>query len=356
MPNFRRALRADAILGLEQLTSSQEDNWWKELLRRWTPSGCGEGLRLAVRYNTLDFYFRGHCVAHVGFPLGKHGRPASPQMSCHVRYVFEERISGQQQASYDAKEGMWRHKEFAQARSLDEILKYIEDCKRVSIGMGTRPKISEKTGVDAIVANNKNVIDLEMALPAWKHKKSALRMDIVSLERVENQIQVAFWEAKTFDDARLRSRSETKKPEVIVQLLGDDERKGGDGRKGYVDYLNYGDHEVSVRDGYAQTCSILKQLHNMKIGVTSRGNVTSSLHPLVVEVAQLAGLPEGTISKHLVVKRQPGLVVYSDERKMIKEDIYWPKHECAIKKAGINLLIEQTPEEIILPDRAGAMR
>ena len=75
--------------------------------------------------------------------------------------------------------------------------------------------------MDAIVGNSKNVIDLEMALPAWGDQESALRMDLVSLEQAGNKIQIAFWEAKTFDDGRLRSKA--GKPEVIGQLLGGDD-------------------------------------------------------------------------------------------------------------------------------------
>jgi hypothetical protein len=165
----------------------------------------------------------------------------------------------------------------------------------------------------------------------------------VSLERTKNEIQVAFWEAKTFDDSRLRSET---KPEVIGQLLG------GDGRPGYVSYLEYGDHEAHVRDGYVQTCAILSRLHDMKSRIIPGGYIASALHPLVLEVAQLASLAEGAIAKRLVVKRQPGLVIYSNGHRTIEKDIYWPRHEQAIKNAGIKVLIEQTSCGIILPDRA----
>jgi hypothetical protein len=117
--------------------------------------------------------------------------------------------------------------------------------------------------VDAIVGNNKNVIDLEMALPAWEKSDIALRMDLMALEQTEGDIQVAFWEAKTFGDARLRSET---RPEVIDQLLGNG--KGS----GYVGYLNFGDHKADIRDAYVRTCSILTQLHDMGRAVASAGN------------------------------------------------------------------------------------
>jgi hypothetical protein len=180
-----------------------------------------------------------------------------------------------------------------------------------------------------------------MALPAWELNASALRMDLVSLEQTANAIQVAFWETKTFDDTRLRSQT---KAEVIGQLLGEDQRPG------YVGYLNHGGHAVNIRDGYVQTCSVLKQLHDMKNVVKSGGSLSSSLHPLVLEVARLACLPEGPSVRPLVVKRQPGLVIYSDGGRLIKEDNSWPRHEYAIKAAGIKVLIEQASKDIILPE------
>jgi hypothetical protein len=349
LTKFKRALRAEALLGLEKLTSSRGDNWWKELLRHWTPSGGGDGLRLAVRFNTLDFYFKGHCVAHIGFAPGKRGEPASPHMKCHVRYIFGDKIPGQQQASFDAEEGVWSYGQLTQMRSLNEILNYIRMWKGETTPTGKRRKASEKAGVDAIVGNNKNVIDLEMALPAWKDSQSplrmdsALRMDIVSLERTENGIQIAFWEAKTFDDSRLRSEAT---PEVIDQLLGKV------GRPGYVDYLRVNDHEVNIRDAYIRTCFILNKLHHMKGAVTCGGAVTSSLHTLVLEVAQLANLPEGEIAERLSVRPQPGLVIYSDGGRVINEDKSWFGHEYAIKAAGIEVLIEQESKSIVLPECA----
>ncbi len=76
MRDFKRELCDEAWRSLERLADLPDDNWWKELLRRWTPSGHGEGLRLAVRFNTLDFYHKGHCVAHISFGSCKKGEAA----------------------------------------------------------------------------------------------------------------------------------------------------------------------------------------------------------------------------------------------------------------------------------------
>src|SRR4051794_7389153 len=103
---FRRGLRQEAVLCLENLTNAQGDNWWKDLLRLWTPSGCGDGLRLAVRFNTLDFYYKGSCVAHISFSPGKRNVPASARVICHVQFIFEGTIPGQKQALFDPERGL----------------------------------------------------------------------------------------------------------------------------------------------------------------------------------------------------------------------------------------------------------
>lgn len=337
MGKFRRGLRQEAILCLEDLTNAQGDNWWKDLLRLWTPSGCGDGLRLAVRFNTLDFYYKGSCVAHISFSPGKRDVPAPARVECHVRFIFGDKISGQKKALFYPKEGLWKSDELTAARTFGEVVDYIR-CRQKSSKTEKQRKTLEKPGVDVIVANSGNVIDLEMGLPAWERKEPALRMDLVSLERDGDRIQIAFWEAKTFDDGRLRS--EKGVPEVIRQLLGKESGQGG-----YVDYVKHA--EADIRNAYAQTCAILDRLHKMKCAVASGNSAPTSLHPLITEVARLA---REEIPNRLVVRGQPGLVIYSDrEDKVIKNDTRWPPHRKAILGAGIVILEEQNSKDITLP-------
>jgi hypothetical protein len=340
---FRRGLRQEAVLCLETLTNAQGDNWWKDLLRLWTPSGCGDGLRLAVRFNTLDFYYKGSCVAHISFSPGKRNVPASARVICHVQFIFEGKIPGKDQALFDPQQELWKCNELAKGRKFEEIIDYIRRWQDKSTQTGKRRKSSEKPGVDAIVGNSGNVIDLEMGLPAWERKKSALRMDLVSLERDGDRIQIAFWEAKTFDDGRLRS--EDGVPEVIGQLLGNDPEPG------YVDYVKHADHEADIRNAYAETCVILDRLHKMKCAVASGNSAPTSLYPLITEVARLA---REEIPNRLVVRGQPGLVIYSDrEDKVIKNDIFWPPHRKAIVGAGITIFEAQNSKDMILPVMLG---
>ncbi len=329
------------MLCLQGLTDEKGDNWWKDLLCLWTPSGCGEGLRLAVRYNTLDFYHKGSCAAHVSFSPGKRGVAAPARVTCHVQYIFEGKIPGQKQALLHPPERLWKRDELTAVRTFDEITTYIEGWQNRP-KTGKKRKAAEKPGVDAIVANSGNVIDLEMGLPAWERKKSALRMDLVSLEGDGDRIQIEFWEAKTFDDPRLRS--EEGPPEVIGQLLGNKQEPG------YVDYVNHGNHEANIKNAYAETCLILERLHEMKRAVMVGNSKPTSLHPLVTKVAEIARLSEGEIQRRLIVRGKPGLVIYSDRTdKVIKSDIYWPPHRAKIEGAEIDILEAQNSKDITLP-------
>ena len=64
---FNRGLRPEIMKAIRQMNSEGE-NWWCDLLKLWEPSGSGrEGLRLAIRHNTIDFYRHGARAAHVVF-------------------------------------------------------------------------------------------------------------------------------------------------------------------------------------------------------------------------------------------------------------------------------------------------
>lgn len=331
---FKRGLRSEALLSLEKLAAEAGDNWWKELLHRWTPSGKGDGLRLAVRKGTLDFYYRGDVVAHVCFGQCKRNQPAPVIVKCHVRYIFDYKIAGQKSATFNQEKRVWEHKGESRERSFQEIVEYVKGRKGPPTRKGNSRKPSEKVGVHAIVGKNRNVIDLEMALPAWAKKKSALRMDIVTLEKPENKIQIAFWEAKTFDDGRLRIDNPSEQPEVVRQL---------------ADYKDYVDsHEEDIKRAYAETCVLLKRFHEMKVSCSTIGVSASSLHPFVEEVARLASSGKNFMEK-LAIKSMPGLVVFGDGDRVIDADESWPRHEKKLLNFGVSLHVAQTSSEIILP-------
>jgi hypothetical protein len=52
----------------------------------------------------------------------------------------------------------------------------------ISFAGGEKYAGVEKSIVDELVEKNDNVVDLEMALPAWTLPKVAVRMDLVAIE------------------------------------------------------------------------------------------------------------------------------------------------------------------------------
>jgi hypothetical protein len=106
----------------------------------------------------------------------------------------------------------------------------------------------EKRFVDLVVARNPNIIDLEMALPAFPKKRTAQRMDLVALEKVGNRWKIVFWEAKLVADGRARCEGKGE-PRVMQQL------------QDYTDWLDHENHQGIVTQAYQRTCRLLVELH-----------------------------------------------------------------------------------------------
>ncbi len=233
MAEFARMIKPKALDALRRLAAKPDDNWWKDLLKMWRPSGStagDHGLRLAVRKHYLNFYLRGRSVARVGFVADE------PYVSTHVKYAF-------------GPEGEQLYERCATGRDIRHpktgvLLRYEGSAtlRKWMQHAGTYEG-AEKTLVDRVVAENSTIIDLEMGLP-----EIARRMDCVALEREGDAILIVFWEAKIIDDKRLRSRS---KAEVITQL------------KRYKDFLDDDERARSVVTGYQNACKIFNDIHEM---------------------------------------------------------------------------------------------
>jgi hypothetical protein len=216
------------------MVASPSENWWKDLLALWGPSGTGKverPLRLAVRDNYLNFYLRGQSVARVGFD-----GQSRPYVDVHVKYAFE----GAREQAYarlteagivDPKAG--HSASYAGASTLWEWM-----------ARAARWEGAEKAEVERVVADNPGVIDLEMGLPAHGEQKTALRMDLIALEPENGRAKIVFWEAKRVTDARLKAKDENV-PEVMGQI------------DAYRSYLADDQHRRAVIDAYAETCALL---------------------------------------------------------------------------------------------------
>jgi len=141
----------------------------------------------------------------------------------------------------------------------------------------------EKSIVDELVAKNDNVVDLEMALPAWTLPKVAVRMDLVAIE----DGKVVFWEVKTVDDSRIRCRAEfeeDKSPHVLEQLSH------------YRVFLKEDPHIEQVESAYRNAAGFLFRLRALadenKIGPALKlgKSIVAASQAQRLDVARLANL------------------------------------------------------------------
>ena len=286
MPGFDRRIAPRAMDALRRMAEADSENWFKDLLRQWGPSGNKtEGLRLAVRRNYLNFYLKGQSIARVGV-----ARNCQPYLDTHVKYASPGGETAQAYVRLVGEQMDCPKANFAGRYIGPETL--AAWMKRSERHAGV-----EKTFVDHVVANNGRVIDVEMGLPG-----TANRMDLVCLEPRGPRIAVVFWEAKTIDDGRLRCRGQAA-PKVVGQL------------QRYVDYLAIAGHAVVVRNAYSRACSVLVELH----GLAAALGPMAALHN---DVRRAANSPE-----ILDIDPQPRLLIYLNDPSRLAS---WPPHRAKL--------------------------
>lgn len=158
-----------------------------------------------MRDGYLNFYRRGQSVAKVSVVRG------ALRGEVHVKYFSDAARLRAGQAYGRFEDGHVRGGGFnATYEGLGTLRAWMPEIDRRYAG-------TEKQLVDALVAQNPNVIDLEMGQPAWGPIRTAPRMDLVTIE----DQQVVFWEAKTAGDSRIRCSVPVvprQMPHVLDQL------------------------------------------------------------------------------------------------------------------------------------------
>ena len=275
---------------------SCKTSWWLDLLAHWAPSGSGGSqqfpLRLAIRKDYINFYSSGQSIAKILF----RGRSNTPMLEIHQKYVKGEHAKEQQYLKLSADEGADADGRLVAWGGREMLRKWISNsCTHRGI---------EKPRIEAVVAGSSTVIDLEMGLPAVDGRKGALRMDIVSLERATDGIQIVFWEGKMIGDKRLRSK--VSKPGVVDQI------------NAYESYLKMSSRRRCIVEAYRETCRIIRELHCMASRLASIG----PLDPLILAAAEP--------NNRLDVEKRPRLVVFDDGEK--RRDDIWQGHLDVLRK------------------------
>lgn len=298
MSIFKRCISTAGLKALHAMANDAGENWWKDLLSLWRPSGqpCGkDGLRLAIRDGYLNFYFHGQSIAKVCF-----GHGGVPRIETHVKYVAEGQPV-QDHAKLVGNQISLPHS--------DTVLPY-NGVRTMHewIDRASQYTHNEKRFVDEIVAANESVIDVEMALTAWGERTSALRMDFVTLTHKSCRARIACWEAKLLSDARLVSETE---PKVLRQI------------QSYKDFLNVQPHREHVKTAYCETCKLLVQF---------KGMAERCGHPGVVLPNAVTCAAKGTSG--LTIHPGLHLVILNDSAN--GERANWSTHEAKLKQRGID--------------------
>ena len=234
-----------------QVSDALEANpWFADLLRRWEPAGgsspegpagsqssdTGANLRLAVRNGYLNFYQAGQSVARVEL----NGRNQL-QAKIHEKYIHGAGATGQKYVALTSDGYLDREDARRTYLGMDDLGLWISNAKKYGG--------EEKAFVEQVVSRNENVVDLEMALPAYSpSERTAPRMDLVALEAIGPSWKIVFWEAKLVKDSRARCSGDAE-PEVCRQL------------KSYTTWLAHGQHKEHVTKAYTGACEILVGMH-----------------------------------------------------------------------------------------------
>jgi hypothetical protein len=142
----------------------------------------------------------------------------------------------------------------------------------------------EKSIVDLLVEKNDQVVDLEMAIPAWALSKVAVRMDLVAVE----DGTVVFWEVKTVNDGRIRCRAEfeeDKSPHVLKQLSN------------YRVFLEQDRHVEQVESAYRNAAKLLVKLRALADEIGPR----LALGPSIIAASQAQRLAVARLAALVVV-------------------------------------------------------
>ena len=282
MSKFKRDFPVSKVAG-----SLNSNSWLADLLRRWRPAGGstsgapdsadphnGEAtLRLAVRDGYLNLYQAGQSVARVSF------KGVNPEAKIHEKYIHGEEAVGQQYVALTS-EGYLDHDGTRRPYAgMSDLEAWIKNAK----AYGGR----EKAFVEQVVSRNANVVDLEMALPAYlteAAERRAPRMDLVALEPHESSWKLVFWEAKLVTDGRARCEGDGE-PEVCRQI------------ESYTKWLGHGDHRELVKMAYTDACKILFSLHE----------IAASLNPEIRSLGEAIVLIKSGAA--LTVDERPRLLI-----------------------------------------------
>lgn len=297
---------------IECLTDAvlEENVWFTDLLTRWRPAGDATGsrtsnaegvlarhhvgnkgecqhLRVAFRDGYMNFYCTGQSIAKVSFVRNQ------LRAKIHEKYLYGAKTTGERYVELTSR-GFPGH-------GTGQLVGY--EGMQEWISNASSKTGREKRFVDLIVSHNRDVIDLEMGLPAYSLERRAPRIDLLALEHSEGQWQIVSWEVKLVGDGRARCNGD-QLPEVVHQL------------KHYIEWLSDDDRAEGVILAYKENCRLLVKLHE----------IARRMRPGIEELGpgiQAVGASDAALP--LLVKRPRLLIAYDKDDESFTQNGHFDK-------------------------------
>lgn len=241
MANFQRGLKPELVNLLNE--AYDRGGWWKDILD-------DHDLHIGIRNNYLNVYYQGNSLV-----LIKQG-PGGLLGQTHYKYLLHP---GKNLKPIISAEGRIKNLTGVFIDHLDkENLKFMKRASSVYAG-------EEKKGIQWILKNNPNIIDMEIALTQEAEKQegeemedleetgrpTAPRVDFAALQQVSDSVELVFFEAKLFSNKELRAKGK-QDPPVIGQI------------EKYKDLIEK--HMADIEKSYRRICQNLDELHGIPDG------------------------------------------------------------------------------------------
>jgi hypothetical protein len=161
---------------------------------------------VAPRGRSLNVYWEGQSIFNVSCPAG------DLRVTTHEKYLVDPALAGQVPLMPDGTFNTAELAERALVRRYagPDTLKKLKAAASLFAG-------NEKRGCHAIAVRNPSVLDVEIAFPG-KHTSAngdvtnSPRVDFAAVEPDGADVQLVFWEAKTYDNGELRAFADGPAP------------------------------------------------------------------------------------------------------------------------------------------------
>jgi hypothetical protein len=196
---FKRGISFEFVEALRRLAKEEGPNWWTEVL-------ADDDLFIAVRDEKLDVYRRGQALFQVFCtPAGV------VYADTHPKYLLDPDMG--KRVAFDGSSFELP----ASAALMDRWVPGVtlDKMKRAAKLFAER----EKTAVHAVVRQNPDVLDVEIAVRRAKGQegRELPRIDLLHLEDDGAQVRLVFWEVKLFSNGEIRAEGGAK-AKVVGQL------------------------------------------------------------------------------------------------------------------------------------------